>query len=109
VVEQVSGNHLDPNTYRNRVNYGAKVAVRLGPNHTLALNVPTGPFLFDPGLADLIGIEEIARTLSQVLSSAHENALIPVVLINQQASIAVEPSGSLLHAFVDRLVNGGHL
>jgi hypothetical protein len=43
VVEQVSGNHLDPNTYRNRVNYGAKVAVRLGPNHTLALNVPTDP------------------------------------------------------------------
>jgi hypothetical protein len=32
-----------------------------------------------------------------------------IVLINQQASIAAEPSGSLLHTFVDRLVNGGHL
>jgi hypothetical protein len=109
LVEQVAGNHFNPNTYRNRVNYGAKVSIRLGGNHTLALNVPTGPFLLDPGLADLIGLEEIAHTLSRVLSSAHENALIPIVLINQQASIAAEPSGSLLHTFVDRLVNGGHL
>jgi len=109
LVEQVSGNHFNPSTYRNRVNYGAKIAIRLGPHHTLALNVPTGPFLPDPKLIDLLGLEEIARTLGRVLSSAYENALIPIVLINQQASIAAEPSGSLLKTFVDRLVNRGDL
>jgi hypothetical protein len=109
LVEQVSGNHFDPATYRNRVNYGAKVAIALGPNHTLGINIPTGPFLLDPVPADLIGFEEIVRTLSQVLSSAYQNALVPVVLANQQASIAAEPSGSLHHTFVDRLVRGGAL
>lgn len=107
LVEQVSGNHFDATTYRNRVNYGAKVGLRLGPSHTVALNVPTGAFLTDPTPTDLIGFEEIVRTLSQVLSSAHENALLPIVQINRQASIAAEPSGSLLQLFVDRLIDGG--
>lgn len=109
LVEEISGNHFDPSTYRNRVNYGAKVAVRVGSHHMLAMNVPTGAFTLNPTPADLTGFEEIARTLSRVTSSAYDNALIPIVQINRLASIAAEPSGNLLKAFVDRLINGGHL
>ena len=109
LVEEIAGNHFDPNTYRNRVNYGAKVAVRVGPNHTLALNIPTGRFRSSPKPDDLIGFGPIACTLNRVTITSHENSLIPIVQINRQASIAQEPSGSLLQAFVDRLVAGGHL
>jgi hypothetical protein len=91
------------------VNYGAKIAIRLGLNHTLALNIPTGTFILDPKPIDLLGFEKIAHTLSQVTSSAFENALLPIVQINRQASISMEPSGTLLQTFVDRLMNGGHL
>jgi hypothetical protein len=109
LVEQVNGNRFDPTTYRNRVNYGAKVAARIGSHHTISINIPTGRFLLEPTPKDLIGIRPILSTLAHVTSTAHENALIPLVLINQQASISVEPSGTLLQTFVDRLARGGHL
>jgi hypothetical protein len=109
LVEQINGNRFDPTTYENKVSYGAKIAARLSPQHTLAVNIPTGRFLLDPQPDDLIGAHQILSTLSRVISSAHENALIPLVLINQQASISIEPSATLLQNFVDRLLKGEQL
>jgi hypothetical protein len=57
LVEEISGNEM-PQGYRNRVSYGAKVAVRLGPDHVIVLNVPTGDFLLDPTVGDLLGFEQ---------------------------------------------------
>jgi hypothetical protein len=109
LVEQISGNRFDRTTYVNRVNYGAKIAARVGQQHTLAINIPTGKFLLEPRPEDLIGLAPVLSTLSRVVSSAHQNALIPLVLINQQASISIEPSASLLQNFVDRLLRGEQL
>jgi hypothetical protein len=109
LVEQINGNRFNPTTYVNRVNYGAKIAARLGPQHVVAVNIPTGAFLLNPQPQDLAGVEQILSTLSRVVSSAHENALIPLVLINQQASISIEPSATLLQNFVDRLLRGEQL
>jgi hypothetical protein len=89
--------------YRNRVAYGAKVVVRLGPSHTLVLNVPTGGFLTDPTPHDLIGFETAVRTLSELVSYRYPNALIPLVLANSAASIARRPSGDILNAFAQHL------
>jgi hypothetical protein len=108
-VEQIAGNRFNPLTYINRVNYGAKVAARVGDFHTLAVNIPTGQFLREPQPSDLIGVDRILSTLSKVVSSKYENALIPLVLINEQASISVEPSARVLQDFVDGLLKGGQL
>lgn len=105
VMEEIYGRAFEEDTYRNRVNYGAKVIVRLGPHHVLALNVPTGDYKLSPTLMDLIGFEHISRALSQLISYSYENALIPIVLANSEASISNQPSGGLLAQFVDRILN----
>jgi hypothetical protein len=107
-VEHIAGNRFNPASYVNRVNYGAKAAARVGDFHTLAVNIPTGQFLLELKETDLIGIDQILSTLSKVVSSKYENALIPLVLINEQASISVEPSATILETFVDRLLKGEH-
>jgi hypothetical protein len=103
LVEEISGATMSPN-YRNRVSYGAKVAVRAGPDHLLALNVPTGDFKLNPILSDLLGFEESIRALSELLSYRYPNAIIPLVLANSTVSIARKPSGGILQAFADHLM-----
>ncbi len=109
ITEHINGTHFDPRTYRNRVNYGAKLAIKIGKHHTLALNIPTGDFILSPTPTDTIGLERVATTLAKVASFSYSNALIPVVLVNQQASISLQPSGSLLESFIDKLLSGKEL
>jgi hypothetical protein len=104
VVEEITGDVMSAG-YRNRVSYGAKVAVRVGPDHVLALNVPTGEFLLEPRMEDLIGFAPAVQALSQLVSYQYPNALIPLVLANSAASIARRPSGDILRAFVDQLMS----
>lgn len=104
VLEEIYGRAFNEHTYRNRVNYGAKVIARVGKDHLLALNVPTGDYLVSPVPADLLGFPEIVRALSRLVSYSHDNALIPIVLTNAEASISNQPSGGLLAQFVDRLL-----
>ncbi len=106
LVEEVNGRSFSTETYRNRVNYGAKVVVRLGAHHVLALDVPTGNYQLSPRPEDLIGFEGSVRCLSKLLSYRHQNALIPLVLANGAASISNQPSGSILAQFVERILHG---
>lgn len=106
LLEEVAGKTMHEN-YRNRVSYGAKVAVRIGNDHIVALNVPTGAFLTEPKTQDLMGLEESVRALSQLVSYQYPNAVIPLVLANSAVSIARRPSGDILTTFTDSLVGGG--
>ena len=107
ILEDMYGRAYHRNTYRNRVNYGAKVVVRLGPSHVLPLDIPTGEYCLEPQVHDLFGFDDILRSLSVLLSYRYPNALIPIVLANSQASISNQPSGSILSQFVDRLLDLG--
>jgi len=102
--ERIHGVAFDPKSYRNRVQYGSKIVVRLGPSHVVALNVPTGLFKTDPILSDLYGFSESASMLSELLSFSFENALVPVVLANSAVSISFNPSREVLEAFAGRLL-----
>jgi len=106
IVEEINGRSFTAATYRNRVNYGAKVVTRLGPHHVMAIDVPTGGFLPSPCPENLVGLEGIVRCLSQLLSYGYPNALMPIILANSAASISNQPSGGILAQFVDRLLNG---
>jgi hypothetical protein len=86
------------------VQYGAKAVVRLGPQHVVAVNVPTGEFLTEPQVDDLYGFEPSMAALADMLSYAHENALIPVVLANASLSISLTPSTDILEEFAKRLL-----
>lgn len=103
ILEQIAGLEFDPTKYRNRVQFGAKVVVRLGDHHVVALDVPTGDYLMDPAPDDLMGLPEIAGVLSEMKSYSHDHALIPIVLANQYSSISEKPSGDILQAFAGNL------
>lgn len=106
IIEEIHGKSFDIKTYRNRVNYGAKIFFRAGPDHVLVLNIPTGMLTLEPKTEDLIGFEEIGKCISNLLSYSHENALIPIILANTDASISNQPSGGILAQFVDRVLQG---
>lgn len=106
LVEEISGSVMSAG-YRNRVSYGAKMGVRLGSNHVLALNVPTGQFELEPQEHDVIGFESSVRALSSLVSYRYPNAIIPLVLANSAASIARRPSGDILSAFTDEMMKSG--
>jgi hypothetical protein len=103
LVEEVAGQSFNPATYRNRVQYGAKVVIRLGPNHVVVLDVPTGDFTAEPKLTDLLGFAQAASVLGEMTSYSHDNALIPVKLVNDYSSISQSPSGDILKAFAGDL------
>ncbi len=102
--ERIQGVPFVAETYRNRVQYGAKIVVRLGTDHVVALNVPTGDFMMEPDLDDLYGVQESMAVLSEMRSYSHENALIPLVLVNSAESISMNFSGDVLEVFARRLL-----
>lgn len=102
--ERIQGVPFVEATYRNRVQYGAKIVVRLGTDHVVAFNVPTGDFITEPRAEDLYGLRESMAVLSEMLSYSHENALIPLVLVNSAESISMNFSGDVLETFARRLL-----
>jgi hypothetical protein len=105
IIEEMYGRCFNASIYRNRVNYGSKAVARLGADHVIVLDIPTGEFLLCPDRKDLLGFEQICRCLSKLLSYRFDNALIPIVLANSEASISNQPSGGLLAQFVDGIIN----
>src|SRR5262249_6788232 len=99
----------EPSKYRNRVSYGSRVAIRLGPQHTVVLHVPTsqmsdtGPT--DPKPADLVSFQQIASCLGRLTSSAHDNALLPVSLTNRAVSLGDSPSNRILDDYLNQVLN----
>ncbi len=104
LLERIQGVPYVESEYRNRVQYGSKVVVRLGPDHVVAFNTPTGEFLTEPQALDLYGFQESMSLLSEMVSYSYENALVPLVLANSLASISMRPSGDILEVFARRLL-----
>lgn len=110
VIEEVQGLSFDPNNYRNRVSFGTRLGARLSPSHIVALQVPTselnegGPDT--PAPDDLLSLEEILVTLSSLTSSAHDNALLPLVVANRAASLSNKPSSGILDHYLSSTISG---
>ncbi|MCA6595093.1 MAG: hypothetical protein IM539_01970 [Pseudanabaena sp. M046S1SP1A06QC] len=88
-------------------NYGAKVLVKLNAYHQMVLNIPTGMYVENPELSDLIGAENIFATLPSILSYRYEGALLPIELANGIASLSTYPSAKALKMFAEDGINNG--
>ncbi|GLI54477.1 hypothetical protein [Thermodesulfovibrio yellowstonii] len=96
--------HSRPNTgapYGKDTNYGAKVFVKLDNLHKMVLNIPTGEFIENPTISDLLGVENIFATLPSILSNKYEGALLPIELANGIASLSTYPSAQILKIFAE--------
>jgi hypothetical protein len=103
LLTEIAGAEMPPG-YRNRVSYGAKVVARIGPQHVLALNMPTGEFKLAPSPADILGLESVLRALPQLISYRYPNALLPVVAANSAASLSMKPSAQILEQFTREVI-----
>jgi len=81
--------------------YFTKVFVKLNDYHKMILNIPTGKFIKDPKIEDLIGSERIFSTLPTILSNKYKGALLPIELANGIASLSTYPSAHILKIFSD--------
>ena len=105
IIENINGYAFNEKTYRNRVQFGAKIVVRIGNDHILPLNIPTCNFLLYPKIDDLIGLNDSLITLTNLTTYRYENAIIPLILANEYASISEKPSGDILHTFVTHFLS----
>ena len=85
--------------YGRDTNFGAKVFVKISDLHYMVLNIPTGHYVQDPKISDLIGVSRICTTLPTILSSRHEGGLLPVELAHGIASLSTYPSAHILRLF----------
>jgi len=87
--------------YGKDTNYGAKVFVRLSNYHQMVLNIPTGEYVKNPTVSNLIGAERVFATLPTILSSRFEGALLPIELAHGVASLSTYPSAKILKIFAE--------
>jgi len=93
-----------PNTgapYGKDTNFGVKVFVKLNNYHRMVLNIPTGDFVENPSISNLLGAGNIFATLPSILSNRYEGALLPVELANGIASLSTYPSAQILKIFAE--------
>lgn len=96
IKEEVKQVPLGGQMYGKDTNYGSKIFVKINNFHSMVLNIPKWKKDGKPIKQDLIGIEKIFGTLSTLLSSKHESALVPVEMANNIASLSTYPSAKLL-------------
>jgi len=85
--------------YGRDTNFGAKVFVKISDLHYMVLNIPTGEYIQDPKISNLIGANRIFATLPTILSSRHEGGLLPIELAHGIASLSTYPSAQILKLF----------
>ncbi len=110
ICEQIQHRPAEGAPYGKDTNYGAKVFINVAGRHFLVLSVPvTKPmrdYIMTPDISSLIGYERMIATLPPLLSSRHENALVPIELAHSIASLSTYPSAQVLRLFADAEMGG---
>lgn len=96
--------HMDPGItqYGERVLYGAKVFAGLDDRNVSVLNVPTGTYIPDPAVKDLVGIAQTLATLRRLVSRQYQDALVPITAVNSLVSMSFYPSNNILAQMTNR-------
>jgi len=105
ICEQIQYRPASGAPYGRDTNYGAKMFLALDERYHFVLSVPVnvkmGDFIQAPNLAHVIGFERILATLPRLLSSRHENGLLPIELAHSIASLSTYPSAKVLKLFAE--------
>ncbi len=108
VCEQIQNRPSSGAPYGRDTNYGAKVFIVLNERCRLVLNIPIcakmGEFIYNPQASELINLDRILATLPEMISSRHENALIPIEMANSIASLSTYPSAQVLKLFAEATI-----
>lgn len=113
ICEEVQ--HRSANTaylYGQDTNYGAKTFLTVGDRYRFVLSIPVScemkDFISNPESEKVIGLNRILHTLPNILSSKHENGLLPIELANAVASLSTYPSAQMLKLFAESSITKNH-
>jgi hypothetical protein len=105
ICEQIQGRPSSGAPYGRDTNYGARVFVVVNERCRLVLSIPVcnnmDEFIRNPASSNLINLKRILATLPKMISSRHENALVPIELANSIASLSTYPSAQVLKLFAE--------
>jgi len=108
ICEQIQHRPSKGAPYGRDTNYGAKVFVIVNERCRLILNMPVqaqmGNFITKPDALQIINLNRVLATLPALLSSRHENALVPIELANSVASLSTYPSAQVLRLFTEATI-----
>ena len=108
IQQEIDGRPLTAeHRYGERHLLGERVFVLLPGGRQFVLTVPSAleqnlPDL--PQYTDLIGLEEILRSLPNLVTPIYDNALYPITRVNALVSMSQEPSGRMLEMFSETLL-----
>ncbi len=109
ICEQIQSRPSSGAPYGRDTNYGAKVFVVVNERCRLTLSIPVcikmDEFIYTPEASKLINLNRILATLPKMISSRHENALVPIELANGIASLSTYPSAQVLKLFAEATIN----
>jgi hypothetical protein len=94
----VPGDPTKQDTLKNTY-FGAKVIFKGSGDDMYVVTVPTGDYVFNPTLGDLMNGADVLRTVAKLKCSMYDNALVPVALANRLVSLADVPSTEILTKF----------
>ncbi len=105
ICEEIQHRPEDGTPYGKDTHYGAKIFLTIGDRYQFVFSIPIifgmDEFICNPTIEALIGFDRIIATLPKLLSSKHENALIPIELANSVASLSTYPSAQVLKLFTN--------
>lgn len=96
--------------YGARSNWGEKVGVKVSDDAIILANLPVGAFDSSEGApndADLMGKDRILAALPKLVCALYENALYPVAMANERASLSLYPSQKILQEFTADVMGTG--
>jgi hypothetical protein len=96
----VSGVESPDRTYGHTTNYGHKVIYKSPDSQIFVVSIPAMAVKKNPAISDLIGLKTVLAAIPRLKSNMHENALFPVVLVNNLVSLSGHPSNQILQRFV---------
>lgn len=99
VLSRSVSNHV----YGERTNWGEKILFIINQSRKYVLNIPTGLFKNDqnsPNIQDILELEAILSIVCDLESVRHENALYPIELVNNIASLSNYPSAKILSKYI---------
>lgn len=106
ILERIKHSGNAATLYGERVLYGSKVYYRPDSRNVLVLNIPNSSNAFDqyqhePTVDELLGLARIVKTLTPLVSAQHQNAVMPIIAVNQIASMSFYPSNNILERFTE--------
>lgn len=103
ICEEIQQRPADGAPYGQDTNYGAKIFLTLTDRYRFVFTLPVmqsmREFIVAPDPTKLIGFDRIVTTLPSLVSSRHENALMPIELAHSIASLSTYPSAQVLKLF----------